>query len=170
LAKVALVEEKRDAVLKSLRGIIGSKEKVLHRLGWNAYMHWMDVTCAPELRRIISKSSEHRDEALNALVELQLEEDMPLFLANLSELSNSAKKSLSRFGPKIESAVLEKLTAEKETFAQIELLRILEDIGTEQSVSRLNELKGVDGRGFKIRIDSTIRSINRRLERSKKEN
>ena len=166
LARIAIVEDKRESTLKALRAVIAGKDSILHSLGWPAYTHWMNPACAPELRRIVGKSSTHRKAALNALFELKLEEDLPLMIANLSSLTYDAQKSLSKFGPKVEPAVLERLLREKDSSAQIELIRLLQEVGTQQSIDKLTELSSAGDFGMKIRAESAIAIIKRRLEQN----
>ena len=162
LVTVAIVDSKRSAVLQALRSLIAGKQKNLHDVSWNAYQHWMDASCAAELRRIVAKSAPHRKGALNALAQLKLEEDAELFAKYLSLLSSDSQRNLKALGPKWELAILQKLAEETDNFQRYDLLRLLGDIGTEVSVKRLEELKENEEMGFQMRADSTIREINRR--------
>ncbi len=161
LGSVAIVDAKRNAVLQSLRAIIAGKSRILHDAGWKAYQHWMDSSCAPELRRIIAKSNVHRKGAINALAQLKLEEDANLFAEYFSLLSTTSRDNLKNLGPKWELAVLQSLTDESDDFKRYDLLRLLGDIGTEVSVKRLSELKANEEMGFQMRVDSAIRDITR---------
>ncbi len=165
LSKIALVGEKRRDVLKSVLAVIEDKEGVLHSQGWNAYRHWMDSSCASDLRQLINKRRMRDRSALEALAQLKLVEDVPLLLENISALSINAKKLIVSFGPEIESIVVERLHSEKDTFGRIYLLDILSDIGTEQSILSLSDLNVENDRVFSVRVDATIRAIQRRLSK-----
>ncbi len=162
LVTVAIVDSRRSAVLQALRALIAGKHKILHDVSWNAYQHWMDESCAMELRRIVAKSAPHRKGALNALTQMKLEEDADLFAKYLSLLSEDSKRNLEDLGPQWELAVLQNLAEESDDFRRYDLLQLLGDIGTEVSVTRLEELKENEEMGFRMRADSAIRKITRR--------
>jgi hypothetical protein len=164
LARVAVVENKRGDVLTSLRMIISGKDRFVHDEGWRAYSHWADSKCAEELRRIVSKSKEHRKNALAALLDLGLADDATLLIENIEDLPHGAANKLTKLGPGVESIVLQQLTKTDNVFQQSDLLRMLETIGTEESIKHFEQQKSSMDRSLALRWEVTIQRIRSRTK------
>ncbi|MFN9413321.1 MAG: S1C family serine protease [Pirellula sp.] len=164
LATVAIVEEKRGEVLSSLRKIINGKDRFDHDAGWRAFSHWADTSCAPELRKIVNESKVHRKNALAALLDLGIAEDAVLLIEHIEDLPHGAAKKFAKFGPSVESLVLQQLTKVDNVFQQRDLLEILETIGTEDSIKHFEQKRSSMDRSLALRWEITIQRIRMRTK------
>jgi S1-C subfamily serine protease len=159
LGKIAVVEEKREEVLNVLRKIISAKDRAYHDVGWDAYLHWANSKCAEELRRIVGKSKEHRKNALAVLMRLGLEEDAALLIEHMKDLPFGESGDLKKFGPRIEPLVLKRLTEVDDIFEQSDLLRLLEAVGTKESIQYLEKAKASVDRRTASRWEVTLHRL-----------
>ena len=170
LAPLAVVPEKRDAVLNVARQYLNDSSDFTASAAAKILAKWATKDDVDELRTIMAERHHmYRDAEKEAIRKLLEFKDVRSFAAIIKLTSDGSlrrdlKSMLINYGPKMEQSILNEFDGISDTFARMTLVEVLAEIGTEDSLPLLEGL--TDQPHVRTPAKRAIQAIGRRTPKS----
>ncbi len=169
LGTIAIVEEKRDDVIKVAKNHMKNSNGFVKKSATEAFCHWATAMNIKELKDVLSDSDglmhDAKRRAIRTLARVGSKDDYPTIIMSITDFAvrTDVKESLISIGAPVEPAVLESIEKIGDSSARNELFEVLKKIGTEKSVSLLEKLASSNDFSVKSSAQQALDAIRSRL-------
>ena len=169
LARIAVVSEKRDAVLKVARNHRSNSNAFIQGSAAEIFCKWSTEDDIDEMWNIVFDKNHMLNNARKVAIARLVEFNQPGLYPKLIRLMNNIsmrhdlKKKLIAAGPVVEEPVLESFDSVKDAGVRRDLVEVLQKVGTEKSISMLEGLATGSDFSMKFPARRALDAIRARL-------
>lgn len=169
LGQLAIVEVKRDEVLKIARNHMKNSNGFVKKGATEAFCHWATAEHAEDLKKVLADSDglmhDAKRVAVKTLARIAKPEDYPTLIMSMTDhtVRTQLKDALIEVGPSIEDPILKTFSQISDASAKNDLLEILKKVGTEKSVDFLEKLATSNDFSVKSNAQQALDAIRARL-------
>ncbi len=169
LSQIAIVEEKRDEVLKIARNHMKNSNGFVKKGATEAFCRWATAEHSEELKKVLADSDglmhEAKKVAVKTLAKIAKPEDYPTLIMSMTDhvVRSDLKEALISIGTPIEEPVMKSFPQITDASARNDLLEVLKKVGTEKSVDFLEKLATSNDFSVKSNAQQALDAIRARL-------
>ncbi|MFN9718498.1 MAG: trypsin-like peptidase domain-containing protein [Planctomycetota bacterium] len=169
LSKVAVIEQKRDDVLKVARNHMQNSNSSVRKAAHDVFCQWATESHREELVSILESSDallyDAKKKALATLVKTLKPEDARILIRAMNDFTvrSESRDALIEMGSETESVILDEFPMVKDSSVKRELLSVLKKIGTSKSVKFLEQLAASDDFSVKLPAEEALNAVRSRL-------
>jgi hypothetical protein len=169
LGTIALVDDKRDAVMRVAQNHMKNSNGFVKKSATEAFCHWATAKDVKELKEVLADSDglmhDAKRRAVRTLATIGTPDVHSTLIAALGDfvIRNEVKEALISVGSTIEPAILESLGKTDDRQAKNEMLEVLKKVGTEKSVPVLEKMASSSDSSIRIYAQQALDAIRARL-------
>jgi S1-C subfamily serine protease len=169
LGTIAIVEAKRDEVLKIARNHMKNSNGFVKKSAAEAFCHWATAEHADDLKKVLADSDglmhDAKRRAIATLANIAKPEDYPMLMMSITDfvVRREVKEALIKIGPAIEPVILSNFEKVGDNSAKNELLDVLKKVGTAKSEDFLEKLATSNDFSVKHNAQQALDAVRARL-------
>ena len=169
LSQIAIVEDKRNEVLKIARNHMKNSNGFVKKGATEAFCRWATAEHSEELKKVLADSDglmhDAKRVAVKTLATIAKPDDYPTLIMSMTDhvVRSQLKDALIEVGPPIEEPILKTWPQITDASARNDLLEILRKVGTEKSVDFLEKLATSNDFSVKSNAQQALDAIRARL-------
>lgn len=169
LSQIAVVEDKRDEVLKIARNHMKNSNGFVKKGATEAFCRWATAEHSEELRKVLADSDglmhEAKKVAVKTLAKNAKPEDYPTLIMSMTDhvVRGSLKDALISIGAPVEEPVMKSFPQITDASARNDLLEVLKKVGTEKCVDFLEKLATSNDFSVKSNAQQALDAVRARL-------
>ena len=169
LSQIAIVEDKRDEVLKIARNHMKNSNGFVKKGATEAFCRWATAEHSEELKKVLADSDglmhDAKRVAVKTLAQIARPEDYPALIMSMTDhvVRGDLKEALIAIGAPIEEPIMKTFPQITDASARNDLLEALKKVGTEKSVDFLEKLATSNDFSVKNNAQQALDAIRARL-------
>ncbi len=169
LSQIAIVEDKRNEVLKIARNHMKNSNGFVKKGATEAFCRWATAEHADELKKVLADSDglmhDAKRVAVKTLAKIAKPEDYPTLIMSMTDhvVRGDLKEALIAIGAPIEEPIMKTFPQISDASARNDLLEVLKKVGTEKSVDFLEKLATSNDFSVKSNAQQALDAIRARL-------
>ncbi len=169
LSQIAIVEDKRDEVLKIARNHMKNSNGFVKKGATEAFCRWATAEHSEELKKVLADSDglmhDAKRVAVKTLAQIAKPEDYPTLIMSMTDhvVRGDLKEALIAIGAPIEEPIMKTFPQITDASARNDLLEVLKKVGTEKSVDFLEKLATSNDFSVKNNAQQALDAIRARL-------
>jgi S1-C subfamily serine protease len=169
LSQIAIVEDKRDEVLKIARNHMKNSNGFVKKGATEAFCRWATAEHSEELKKVLADSDglmhDAKKVAVKTLAKIAKPEDYPTLIMSMTDhvVRGDLKEALIAIGAPIEEPIMKTFPQITDASARNDLLEVLKKVGTEKSVDFLEKLATSNDFSVKNNAQQALDAIRARL-------
>ena len=169
LSQIAIVEDKRDEVLKIARNHMKNSNGFVKKGATEAFCRWATAEHSEELKKVLADSDglmhDAKRVAVKTLAQIARPEDYPALIMSMTDhvVRGDLKEALIAIGAPIEEPIMKTFPQITDASARNDLLEVLKKVGTEKSVDFLEKLATSNDFSVKNNAQQALDAIRARL-------
>lgn len=169
LSQLAIVEDKRDEVLKIARNHMKNSNGFVKKGATEAFCRWATEEHTDELKKVLADSDglmhDAKKVAVKTLAKNAKPEDYPTLIMSMTDhvVRGDLKEALITVGAPIEEPIIKTFPQITDDSARNDLLEVLKKVGTEKSVDFLEKLATSNDFSVKNNAQQALDAIRARL-------
>jgi S1-C subfamily serine protease len=169
LSQIAIVEDKRDEVLKIARNHMKNSNGFVKKGATEAFCRWATAEHSEELKKVLADSDglmhDAKKVAVKTLAKNAKPEDYPTLIMSMTDhvVRGDLKEALISIGAPIEEPVMKSFPQITDASARNDLLEVLKKVGTEKCVDFLEKLATSNDFSVKNNAQQALDAVRARL-------